>query len=211
MGTFEAILNKKVDAGELNSQQIAAATAAGLYDPANFITLWKSQPIPERSDRRPRRLAGGVQAASDCWLPFAEFRGTVARRTQTSDVEGRDRLRRRPGFELRRDSRSRENARYRPRETLGTSYAAMDEPLLDVRDLSMLWPSAERPVLRNVSLRVRSGEFVAILGANGSGKRPFSNASFGSSRRSRGRSSLPDNRWPDLPAPACSAPAGRSH
>lgn len=46
VGTFEAILNKKVDAGELNSQQIAAATAAGLYDPANFITLWKSQPIP---------------------------------------------------------------------------------------------------------------------------------------------------------------------
>ncbi len=46
VASFEAILNKKVDAGELNSQQIAAASAAGIYNPANFITLWKSQPIP---------------------------------------------------------------------------------------------------------------------------------------------------------------------
>jgi phosphonate transport system substrate-binding protein len=46
VGSFEAILNKKVDAGELNSQQIAAATAAGIYNPQTFITLWKSQPIP---------------------------------------------------------------------------------------------------------------------------------------------------------------------
>jgi phosphonate transport system substrate-binding protein len=46
VGSFEAILNKKVDAGELNSQQIAAATAAGIYNTQTFITLWKSQPIP---------------------------------------------------------------------------------------------------------------------------------------------------------------------
>jgi phosphonate transport system substrate-binding protein len=46
VGSFEAILNKKVDAGELNSQQIAAATAAGIYNSQTFITLWKSQPIP---------------------------------------------------------------------------------------------------------------------------------------------------------------------
>jgi phosphonate transport system substrate-binding protein len=46
VGSFEAILNQKVDAGELNSQQIAAATAAGIYKPENFITLWRSQSIP---------------------------------------------------------------------------------------------------------------------------------------------------------------------
>ena len=46
VGSFEAILNKKVDAGELNSQQIAAATDAGIYNSQTFVTLWKSQPIP---------------------------------------------------------------------------------------------------------------------------------------------------------------------
>ncbi len=46
VASFEAILNQKVDAGELNSQQIAAASAAGLYRPEKFVTLWKSDPIP---------------------------------------------------------------------------------------------------------------------------------------------------------------------
>ena len=45
--SFEALLNHKVDAGELNSDQIASATAAGNYAPENFVTLWQSAPIPQ--------------------------------------------------------------------------------------------------------------------------------------------------------------------
>jgi phosphonate transport system substrate-binding protein len=44
--SYEAIKNHKVDAGELNSEMITAATAQNNYDPKNFITLWKSDPIP---------------------------------------------------------------------------------------------------------------------------------------------------------------------
>jgi phosphonate transport system substrate-binding protein len=44
--SFEALRNHKADAGELNSVLIDAATAAGEYVPADFVTLWKSQPIP---------------------------------------------------------------------------------------------------------------------------------------------------------------------
>ncbi len=47
------------------------------------------------------------------------------------------------------------------------------EPLLDVRHLSLSWPKSERPVLSDISLAVRRGEFVVILGANGSGKTTF--------------------------------------
>src|SRR5215475_793845 len=45
--SFEALHNHKVDAGELNSQQIASATLAGVYSPEQFVTLWQSAPIPQ--------------------------------------------------------------------------------------------------------------------------------------------------------------------
>jgi phosphonate transport system substrate-binding protein len=45
--SFEALRNHKVEAGELNSDQIAAATAAGEYSPEQFVTLWQSEPIPQ--------------------------------------------------------------------------------------------------------------------------------------------------------------------
>ena len=44
--SFEAIRNHKVQAGELNSEEITATTAQGIYDPKAFVTLWKSDPIP---------------------------------------------------------------------------------------------------------------------------------------------------------------------
>jgi phosphonate transport system substrate-binding protein len=44
--SYEAVKNHKVEAGELNSEMITAATAQNNYDPKNFVTLWKSDPIP---------------------------------------------------------------------------------------------------------------------------------------------------------------------
>ncbi|MBV9117751.1 MAG: phosphate/phosphite/phosphonate ABC transporter substrate-binding protein [Acetobacteraceae bacterium] len=44
--SFEALRNHKVNAGELNSQEIAAATIAGSYKPDMFVELWRSNPIP---------------------------------------------------------------------------------------------------------------------------------------------------------------------
>jgi phosphonate transport system substrate-binding protein len=45
--SYEALRNKKVDAGELNSTQIVAAKAQGIYKDSDFRTLWKSGPIPQ--------------------------------------------------------------------------------------------------------------------------------------------------------------------
>ena len=45
--TFEALRNKKVDAGEMNSEEIGQATKAGVYEAKNFVELWRSEPIPE--------------------------------------------------------------------------------------------------------------------------------------------------------------------
>lgn len=44
--SFEALRNHKVPVGELNSIAVAGARVAGMYDPAAYITLWQSPPIP---------------------------------------------------------------------------------------------------------------------------------------------------------------------
>jgi len=44
--SFEAIYNHKVDAGELNSEQLESATQRGHYKDGDVVFLWKSDPIP---------------------------------------------------------------------------------------------------------------------------------------------------------------------
>ncbi|MGD0473100.1 MAG: phosphate/phosphite/phosphonate ABC transporter substrate-binding protein [Candidatus Velthaea sp.] len=74
--SFEAIRNKKVDAGELNSNEVDSATEAGEYTPADWVTLWKSDPIPNDAiavrrdlpDAFKLRFAQVMQA-----LPFSEL------------------------------------------------------------------------------------------------------------------------------------------
>jgi phosphonate transport system substrate-binding protein len=44
--SFEALYNHKVDAGELNSEQLESAKQRGHYKDADLVFLWKSDPIP---------------------------------------------------------------------------------------------------------------------------------------------------------------------
>jgi phosphonate transport system substrate-binding protein len=44
--SFEALRNHKVQAGELNSEEIASAKLHNEFDPAAYVTLWQSDPIP---------------------------------------------------------------------------------------------------------------------------------------------------------------------
>ncbi|HEY1544916.1 MAG TPA: phosphate/phosphite/phosphonate ABC transporter substrate-binding protein [Xanthobacteraceae bacterium] len=44
--SFEALRNHKVDAGELNSEQIESATQRGHFKDGDVVFLWKSDPIP---------------------------------------------------------------------------------------------------------------------------------------------------------------------
>lgn len=45
--SYEALLNHKVQAGEINSAEILSAQHAGIYDPKDFVVLWTSTPIPQ--------------------------------------------------------------------------------------------------------------------------------------------------------------------
>lgn len=44
--SFEALRNHKVEAAELNSQQIESSKISGIYKPGDFVELWRSAPIP---------------------------------------------------------------------------------------------------------------------------------------------------------------------
>ncbi|WP_206951781.1 phosphate/phosphite/phosphonate ABC transporter substrate-binding protein [Trinickia acidisoli] len=44
--SFEALRNHKVQAGELNSEEIASAKLHNEFDASAYVTLWQSQPIP---------------------------------------------------------------------------------------------------------------------------------------------------------------------
>lgn len=44
--SFEALYNKKVAAGELNSEQLESAKQRGHYKDGDVVFLWKSDPIP---------------------------------------------------------------------------------------------------------------------------------------------------------------------
>jgi branched-chain amino acid transport system ATP-binding protein len=55
--------------------------------------------------------------------------------------------------------------------------AASGEPLLDIRDVDVLYGKAQ--ALQKVSLHVRAGEFVSVVGLNGAGKTTLFNAISG--------------------------------
>ncbi len=63
--SFEALRNRKVQAGEMNSPEISSATAAGIYKATDFVTLWTSDPIPQDpitvrgSERHAARASAG--------------------------------------------------------------------------------------------------------------------------------------------------------
>ncbi len=63
--SFEALYNHKVDAGELNSEQLESAKQRGHYKDGDVVFLWKSDPIPTDPITRARRPAAGVQGAAD--------------------------------------------------------------------------------------------------------------------------------------------------
>jgi phosphonate transport system substrate-binding protein len=78
--SFEALYNHKVDAGELNSEQLESATQRGHYKDGDVVFLWKSDPIPTdpisvRGDLAPAfktRLTTVLQTLDLSTLPEAD-------------------------------------------------------------------------------------------------------------------------------------------
>ena len=83
-----ALVNGKVDAGEVNSQQEATASDAGQFDTSKFRVIWRSAPIPND----PITVRGDLPAAFRTALAKALFSLTPAQ-LKALDTEARRRLR----------------------------------------------------------------------------------------------------------------------
>ncbi len=77
-----ALVNGKVDAGEVNSQQQATASAANQFDTSKFRTIWRSAPIPND----PITVRGDLPAAFRQAVAKALFSLTPAQ-LKTLDTE----------------------------------------------------------------------------------------------------------------------------
>jgi phosphonate transport system substrate-binding protein len=75
--SFEALYNKKVQAGELNSEQLESAKQRGHYKDGDFVFLWKSEPIPTD----PISVRGDLPAG---------FKARLVNALQTLDLHGLD-------------------------------------------------------------------------------------------------------------------------
>jgi phosphonate transport system substrate-binding protein len=73
--SFEALYNHKVDAGELNSEQLESAKQRGHYKDGDLVFLWKSDPIPTD----PITVRGDLPEA---------FKKRVTEALQTLDLSG---------------------------------------------------------------------------------------------------------------------------
>lgn len=60
----------------------------------------------------------------------------------------------------------------RPDRTLKINkhYEYYEQAIIETRDLFYRYPSSSKDVLKNINLKIKQGEFIAILGQNGSGK-----------------------------------------
>ena len=47
---------------------------------------------------------------------------------------------------------------------------SVNQPIIEVKDVHYQYPGAEHPVLKGANLTVNKGDFLAIIGGNGSGK-----------------------------------------
>jgi phosphonate transport system substrate-binding protein len=60
--SFEALYNHKVDAGELNSEQLESAKQRGHYRDGDLVFMWKSEPVPTDPFAVPRDLPASFKA-----------------------------------------------------------------------------------------------------------------------------------------------------
>ncbi|MCP9490720.1 MAG: phosphate/phosphite/phosphonate ABC transporter substrate-binding protein [Solirubrobacteraceae bacterium MAG38_C4-C5] len=180
-----ALTNGKVDAAEINTQQLKTSMEEGEFDPSQFPPDLGVRRRPQRPDHRPRQPRPRVQAACPAGADQPGSPGgrggrrLPGRRGARPAGSGHPRDLR-AAVRPRADPRAHRGGRLAMGVTVRTTSAAPAAgggkqapagdagPQLSIRGLTKAF--GQRTVLRGVDLEVRRGECVTVLGANGSGK-----------------------------------------
>jgi len=147
------------------------AAAARELDRARAALRRAERRAHELKERQARREAQGRRDRANGGIPKILLNG---RKAQAEATAGRVRAVIEREVEERREraaaARRRVEERERPRFDLPSTGLPAGRTVLELRDVTVRYPGAARPVLDRVSLRMVGPERVAIVGPNGCGK-----------------------------------------
>jgi ATPase subunit of ABC transporter with duplicated ATPase domains len=144
------------------SRELESARAALRLREREARALRERQAHREARGRRERATANMPKILLNSRKAQAEATGARVRAVIEREVEERS--------ERVAVARRRVEERERPRFELPTTGLPAGRTVLELRDVTVRFPGADRPVLDDVSLRIVGPERVALVGPNGSGK-----------------------------------------
>lgn len=80
-----------------------------------------------------------------------------------------------------------ERKEYREEMKVDETSGAGDQPIMSLREVSFGWDAESNPVLKNISLRIKRGTRVAIVGSVGTGKTLFLKGLIGEAHKTHGQ------------------------
>jgi ATPase subunit of ABC transporter with duplicated ATPase domains len=161
-GDYEAYRERRAQDDAAAEREMESARAA--------LRLAESE-ARELRERQARREARGKRERATANMPKILLN---ARRAKAQSTGARVRAVIEREVEERREqlgaARSRVEERERPRFELASTGLPAGRTVLELLDVTVRFPGAERPVLDGVALRIVGPERVAVTGPNGSGK-----------------------------------------
>jgi ATPase subunit of ABC transporter with duplicated ATPase domains len=161
-GDYEAYRERRAQDDAAAEREMESARAALRLAESEARVLRERQARREARGKRERATANMPKILLNARKAKAQSTGARVRAVIEREVEERR--------EQLGAARSRVEERERPRFELASTGLPAGRTVLELLDVTVRFPGADRPVLDSVSLRIVGPERVAVTGPNGSGK-----------------------------------------
>jgi ATPase subunit of ABC transporter with duplicated ATPase domains len=161
-GDYEAYRERRAQDDAAAEREMESARAALRLAESEARELRERQARREARGKRERATANMPKILLNARKAKAQSTGARVRAVIEREVEERR--------EQLGAARSRVEERERPRFELASTGLPAGRTVLELLDVTVRFPGAERPVLDGVALRIVGPERVAVTGPNGSGK-----------------------------------------